>query len=149
MASDGGSDPAEDESKLFAATESLVRGAGAVPRCVSRLPLCFVYRGGRFTPFTVLSQCCKRQHVLVMGFGRGFGRCPGDAPGELPQKYKMAITFVTMSITTIIGFRYQQHLIRQRFSDEDLEMYIKVRQIRERELEAIAAMERADTRPSR
>ena len=86
---------------------------------------------------------------LVMGFGRGFGRCPGDAPGELPQKYKMAITFVTMSITTIIGFRYQQHLIRQRFSDEDLEMYIKVRQIRERELEAIAAMERADTRPSR
>ena len=91
----------------------------------------------------------QRAHVLVMGFGRGFGRCPGDAPGELPQKYKMAITFVTMSITTIIGFRYQQHLIRQRFSDEDLEMYIKVRQIRERELEAIAAMERADTRPSR
>lgn len=103
-------------------------------------------------PFSLLSQSCSGIldfHVLVMGFGRGFGRCPGDAPGELPQKYKMAITFVTMSITTIIGFRYQQHLIRQRFSDEDLEMYIKVRQIRERELEAIAAMERADTRPSR
>jgi hypothetical protein len=24
---------------------------------------CVLYRGGRFTPFTVLSQCCKRQHV--------------------------------------------------------------------------------------
>ena len=112
---------------------------------------CVLYRGGGSLLSQYFHSAVKdsRSHVLVMGFGRGFGRCPGDAPGELPQKYKMAITFVTMSITTIIGFRYQQHLIRQRFSDEDLEMYIKVRQIRERELEAIAAMERADTRPSR
>ena len=130
---------------------------------MSRLPLCFEHTlrvGGTHTVRGFTQQLFSRPSSqwlnqnsllidLVMGFGRGFGRCPGDAPGELPQKYKMAITFVTMSITTIIGFRYQQHLIRQRFSDEDLEMYIKVRQIRERELEAIAAMERADTRPSR
>ena len=86
-----------------------------------------------------------------MGFGRGLGRCPGDAPGELPQKYKMAITFVTMGICTIVGFWYQQRLIRQRYSDNDLELYLRVKRIRERELEAIAAMDPnpSERRPAR
>ena len=68
-----------------------------------------------------------------MGAGRS------DLPGELPHKYKVAITVVVMSITTCAGFLYQQRLIRQRYTDEDLDLYVRVKRIRERELEAIAA----------
>lgn len=74
----------------------------------------------------------------------GAGRC--DPPGELPQKYKMAITFVTMGICACVGFWYQQRLIRQRYSDDDLDLYLRVKRIREREMEAIAATDTSSQR---
>ena len=63
----------------------------------------------------------------------------GGCAGELPQKYKMAITFVSMSICVTAGFFVQQRLIRQRYSDAELDLYVRVKEIRDQEMQAIAA----------
>lgn len=70
----------------------------------------------------------------------------GACASELPQKYKIAITAVTMSITICVGFWYQQRLIARRYSDEDLDLYMRVKRIRERELHAISPQDQIPPR---
>ena len=58
---------------------------------------------------------------------------------ELPFKYQAAITFVTMSFFSVIGFLYQQRLIREYVTDDMVDIHLRVKKIKERELAQIAA----------
>ena len=59
-------------------------------------------------------------------------------PPEVTPVTKGTITFVCMLGCSLLGFRVQQHLIEKFYGGEQAEMHLRVKQIKEREMLALA-----------